>query len=122
MFSIDPSKPTNIQLLNSQSTNFDWPNTVAAHPFTDVVCVATSGYNNGIQCFSYSSSGLEMLDGTNRSLGLNLTTPPAFHTGPAQISFTPDGDGVVVSIKTANPHTLFYYTFNSSGVCFTILH
>jgi len=66
-----------------------------------------------VQCVNYNSSGF----GTATSffsLGLNLTNPPVSHTGPAQISFTPDNSALVVTNKGANP-PLFVIKYLDNG-------
>jgi len=68
------------------------------------VCVANTGANIGIACFTYSSSlGLKFIPPSFRALNLNLTTPPGNHQGPGQISFTPDNKGLVLVVKGRNP-------------------
>jgi len=62
----------------------------------------------------YSSAGFNESSRSWFGFGLNLTTPPVSHTGPAEISFTPDNMAVVVSNKGANP-PLFYVPM-ASGV------
>jgi len=98
MFSIvSPSAPT---LIATTPSGGNWPVSVCANQNT--VCVVNSGVINGIQCFSYSAAGFAAL-GNFIPLGLTLKTPPATGTGPAQISFTFDNMGVVVTNKGGTP-------------------
>jgi len=112
IFSISPTDPTNVTLINTAPSNGDFPVSVGAHPTDNVVAVVNSGANNTVQLYTYSSAGLVVLPAQNRPLNIKLTTPPAFHTGPAQISFTPDGKGLVVSNKGANP-PLILFTYSN---------
>ena len=71
-----------------------------------LACVVNSGARNGVGCFSVSSSGLKPLDTTARSVSpaLQQTTPPK---GPeqtaSQISFSPESDYVIATIKGIQP-------------------
>jgi len=110
LFSLaDPTNPT---LIGSSWSGGDWPNSVTAN--ANYACVVNSGVNNGIGCLMYSSAGFNESSRSWFGFGLNLTTPPVSHTGPAEISFTPDNMAVVVSNKGANP-PLFYVPM-ASGV------
>jgi len=95
------------------SSGGDYPLSLTAN--SNAVCVANSGIQNGLRCFSYNANGLTPIAGSDRLFGLNLTNPPVSHTGPAQISFTADGLGLVVSNKGANP-PLFLYSFSNNVV------
>jgi hypothetical protein len=112
MLSINDADPTQITLVDSQPSGGEWPLSVAA--LGNMVCVANGGAINGIRCFTFSSSGLTLLADPDRSFNLNLTTPPVFHTGPAQVQFVPDGSGVVVSIKSADPPLLLWTITNGA--------
>jgi len=94
------------------SSGGDYPNSITA--YGSYVCVVNTGANNGLRCYTYSSTGLSAISGSDRSFGLALTTPPVSHTGPAQIAFTPDGSALIISIKGLNP-PVYLYTF-SSGI------
>jgi len=118
MFVINPSDPTNVTLLNTAPSGGDYPLSVGASTQQNLVAMVNSGANNSIQLFSYNSSGITALPDTYRSLNLSLTTPPAFHKGPAQVSFTPDGSGVVVSNKGANP-PVFLFTLSNQELSTT---
>jgi len=112
MFTIDPMNPSSPTLVGSAYSGGDWPLSVAAN--SNKVCAANSGVKNGIQCFTYSAiTGLTPIANGFNSLGLTLTTPPVSHTGPAQISFTPDNKAIVVSIKGANPPVVLFDQLNN---------
>jgi len=110
LFQIDSTDPTNVTLIDSASSGGDFPNSVTA--YGSDACVVNDGANNGLRCFTFSSSGLTVTAGSDRSFGLNLTTPPASHTGPAQISFTPNGDALVITNKGMYPPVMLY-TFSN---------
>ena len=133
LLEINPQGPTMVKLVGSPVySQGDYPNTVTASkcpPFPLIsslyqitcyelgsfqfyffeidarsVCVANTGANSGIACFTYSSSsGLKFIPSSFRALNLNLTTPPGNHQGPGQISFTPDNKGLVLVVKGRNP-------------------
>jgi len=114
MFSIDETDPTQVTMVGSPvSSGGDWPNSITA--FGSYVCVVNTGANNGLRCYTFSSTGLTAISGSDRSFGLALTTPPVTHTGPAQIAFTPDGSALIISIKGLNP-PVYLYTFSSGTV------
>jgi len=114
MFAINPQNPTNLTLVGTPaSSGGDWPNSVTA--FGNYVCVVNTGANNGLRCFTFNATnGLTPIAGSDRSFGLNLTTPPISHMGPAQIAFTPSGNALIISIKGFNP-PVYMYSF-SNGV------
>jgi len=113
MFGISSADPTSVTLLGTpQPTGGDWPLSVSASGNT--ACVVNSGATNGLRCFSFSSAGLSVIAGSDRFFNLNLTTPPVSHTGPAQISFSPDGNSLLVSVKSQPP--MMVYSISSSGV------
>jgi len=74
--------------------------------------VVNTGAMNGLYCYMYSSTGLSPISTSWRSFNLSLTTPPATHKGPSQLSFTPDGKALVVVIKGLNP-PVYIYTFSN---------
>jgi len=101
MLTINPADPTNVTLVNTISSEGDYPNTITAN--ANSVCVANTGQNSTIVCYSYTAQGLTLLANTLRTLSLNLTTPPVSHTGPGQIAFTPDNTGLIVVVKGRDP-------------------
>jgi len=99
MFQIQPTDPTVVVILSTVDSGGDWPLSLTAYGNT--LCVINGGARNGIRCFTITSSGLVFQ--VDLRLNLTLTTPPANHMGPAQISFTNNGDALVVSVKGLNP-------------------
>jgi len=113
MFAIYSTNATAVTLVGSpQSSYGDFPNSVTA--YGQYVCVVTTGATNGIYCYTYDSTGLTPISGSWVSLGLNLTTPPISHMGPGQISFTPDGSGLIVVVKGFNP-PVYIFSFSSGS-------
>lgn len=106
LFYISATDPTDVSLLSVANTTYDFPNSVTVYGST--ACVVTSGATNGVECFTITTSEdytntLVPISTGKCSLDLTLTTPPAFHTGPAQISFSPDGKALIVAIKNTTP-------------------
>ncbi|THU97699.1 hypothetical protein K435DRAFT_965340, partial [Dendrothele bispora CBS 962.96] len=101
LFSIDPSEPSSLKLVGAPiSSGGQFPNSVAFNKDGDMVCALNSGEVNGVSCFSVSANSVAPLTQTQRSLGLNQTTPSTGPPGsPSQIFISPDGQNVVVSVK-----------------------
>ena len=81
------------------------------------------GAKNGIACFSVSQSGLRPLDSAARSISpaLQQTTPPK---GPdntvSQVSFSPNHDYVIATVKGIAPTrlaTIFVWKVEDGIVC-----
>jgi len=119
-FSISTSDPTQLTFVSATSTGGDWPNSVSAWSKNgrNLLCVVNSGaVNNGLRCFTFSSTGMTAISNGDRWFNETLTTPPAGHTGPSQVSILPDASGVVIIDKTppttlAPPYRL--YTLDST--------
>jgi 6-phosphogluconolactonase (cycloisomerase 2 family) len=72
------------------------------------VAVANSGGAGSVAEFRWWNDELVAVPGQVRSLGLSNTTPPDFHHGPGQISFTPDGQHLIVTTKlSTNAYDVF---------------
>jgi len=56
-----------------------------------------------VRCFTFTSTGMTVVANGDRSLNETLTTPPVSHTGPSQVSFLPDGSGIIIIKKNAPP-------------------
>ena len=125
-FWINPQDPTIVKLVgNPINTQGDYPDTVTASKFThssssissktslspdaQAACVANTGANSGIACFTYNATtGLTLIQSSVQALSLGLTTPPGFHQGPGQIAFTPNNTGLVLVVKGRNPPVYFW--------------
>lgn len=86
---------------------------IAANPKNhNHICVANGGKINGVACYVMSKTGLQPMNNTVRSLGLNQTTPPAGPAGTvSDILFTEDGKTLLVSVKGAPPTPGFVAQF-----------
>jgi len=116
-FSINANNPTQITLVAIVTTSGDWPNSVGGYSSGNVVCVTLSGLlNNGIQCFSYTSTGMTAISTGQRMFAETLTTPPVSHTGPSQVSFTPDGTGLWTISKTPPSNITMPYRYYTVSI------
>ena len=58
--------------------------------------------------FEWFGGRLVPLAGQVRSLGLSNTTPPDFHHGPGQVSYTPNGQHLIITTKlSTNAYDVF---------------
>jgi len=104
-------------LVGTAATGGDWPNAVGAYSSNgrNLVCAANSGaVNNGFRCFTFSSTGMTAITGSDRYLNITLTTPPISHTGPSQISFTPDGSALIIINKSLLPAPYYLFRVDST--------
>lgn len=102
-FSISTTDPTVLTFVAQVSTGGDWPNAVGGYSNggRNLICAAMSGAPNAsFACFTFTASGMTPIANGLVALNDSLTTPPASHTGPGQISFTPDGSGIILIDKT----------------------
>lgn len=79
-----------------------------------MLCVLNGGKVNGVNCYKVDpQNGLQAMNGTLRSLGLNQTTPA---TGPAgsasHVIFSEDGKQLIASIKGTPPQPGFLAVWN----------
>ena len=121
MFKIDPLDPTHPVLAGKPvDTLGEFPVSVAFDNSCGRVCVVNGGAKNNLACWTLDNGQLRQ-DGEVRPLGLNTTTPPLNAPNTAsQVSFSPDSQKVVVSVKGAappmTPGSLFVYPVESGGV------
>jgi hypothetical protein len=103
MLSIDPQNPTKLTVIGEAAAlPGQFPNSVAASSKNKLVCVATTGSENGVSCSSFSEKGFGPMDGL-RSFGLNQTTPPLGPTNMvAEIFFSDDESRLFATVK-GNP-------------------
>eukprot|EP01118_Nematostelium_gracile_P016508 TRINITY_DN6853_c0_g1_i1.p1 TRINITY_DN6853_c0_g1~~TRINITY_DN6853_c0_g1_i1.p1 ORF type:complete len:425 (+),score=133.79 TRINITY_DN6853_c0_g1_i1:71-1276(+) len=118
LFSINRNDSSSVKLVGTASSNGEWPVSVTA--FGNKACVVNGGAKDGIQCYTFSETGLVPIAGANVTFGFGLTTPPTNPQGPAQISFTADGKGLIVSNKQmANGVAsipIMMYTFDGTTI------
>jgi 6-phosphogluconolactonase len=91
--------------LNTVSSGGVMPISVGVHK--DLAYVVNAGGTGNISGFRLDKGGLSPIAGSSRSLGSSAA-------GPAQISFTPDGDALVVTEKAAN--AIATYAVDAGGV------
>lgn len=73
------------------------PSSIAVHG--NLVYVLNSGGAGSVQGFILFNARLLPLPNSNRSLGLDNTTPPFFLDAPGQVGITPDGRQLIVTTK-----------------------
>lgn len=93
------SEPTTVD------TGGDFPASVAV--YGDHAYVLNAGGEGSLQGFDITDKGLSAKDGTRRSLGLDNDAVPVHTDSPAQVSFTPDGENLVVTTKSNNSIEVF---------------
>lgn len=93
-----------LSALNTVSSGGVMPISVTVHD--DLVYVLNAGGSGGIAGFHLGKSGLSPIAGSVQPLS-------SAAAGPAQISFTPDGDALVVTEKAAN--AIATYTVGADG-------
>ena len=100
-FAVDGNRLT---VLNTVASGGMMPVSVDVHK--DLVYVVNAGGSGNISGFRLGKNGLAPIAGSARPLSTNAS-------GPAQISFTPDGDALVVTEKAAN--AIATYTVDADG-------
>jgi 6-phosphogluconolactonase (cycloisomerase 2 family) len=72
------------------------------------VAVLNAGGAGSVSEFQWLNGRLVPLAGQSRSLGLSNTTPPDFHHGAGQVSYTPNGQHLIVTTKlSTNSYDVF---------------
>ncbi|KAI0664334.1 hypothetical protein C8Q70DRAFT_1049831 [Cubamyces menziesii] len=102
LFSIDPSKPTNISPLGDPvSSEGEFPVSLAFNADGSRLCALNGGAINGVNCFSIDKKlGLVPVPNSLRYLGYNQTTPANGPPGSlSQIIFSEDGSKLLASYK-----------------------
>ncbi|KAJ9496254.1 hypothetical protein H2202_008212 [Exophiala xenobiotica] len=100
MLSLDPQNPTALTVVGQPvPLPGQFPNTVAASAKNKLVCVGTTGTQNGVSCSTFSAQGLSPMDDL-RSFGLNQSTPPVGPTNTvSQLFFTDDESRLFATVK-----------------------
>ncbi|KAB2574309.1 hypothetical protein DBV05_g7031 [Lasiodiplodia theobromae] len=120
MFTISPSDPTKLTPVGRPATvPGDFPNTVAASPKHNLVCVGTTGARAGITCTTFSpTTGLMIDDGLAmdalRPFDLGQSTPPVGPTNTvSQVFFSDDESKLFTTVKgdPASNKTGFFSVF-----------
>lgn len=102
MFQIDSADPTYLSPVGPPvSTIGDFPVSIAVSKSLSLVCVATTGANNGIACYKFSSwRGLEYDGKGLRSFRISQTTPPQMRgDGPSDVFFSEDSQSLYIIVK-----------------------
>jgi hypothetical protein len=94
VFRVDGSR---LFLSEIVASGGDFPASIAVHG--NLVYVLNSGGAGAVQGFVLFAGRLWPLPGSNRSLGLDNTTPPFFLDAPGQIGITPNGRQLIVTTK-----------------------
>jgi hypothetical protein len=111
LFAINPVSPAAIQKIGDPvPSGGDFPMSLAINAAGTQLCALNGGANNGVSCFNVNNqTGLTPLANTQRSLGLNQTTPP---NGPAgttsHIVFSEDNKQLIASVKGIPPQPGFF--------------
>lgn len=123
MFSISPSDPTKLTPIGRPaSVPGDFPNTVAASPKHNLVCVGTTGARSGVSCSTFSpTTGLMIGLGDDRlnmdalrPFDLGQSTPPVGPTNTvSQVFFSADESRLFTTVKgdPASNKTGFFSVF-----------
>jgi 6-phosphogluconolactonase (cycloisomerase 2 family) len=83
-----------------------FPDSIATNG--NLVTVLNAGGAGSVAEFGWFNGRLFALPGQVRSLGLSNTTPPDFHHGPGQVSYTPNGQHLIVTTKlSTNSYDVF---------------
>jgi 6-phosphogluconolactonase (cycloisomerase 2 family) len=90
---------SHVRLDQVLSSRGEFPNSIAVRG--NLVYVANAGGAGSVSGFSISGQHLVPIPGSTRSLGLDDTNPPNFHTGPGQVIFSPNGAELLVNTKEA---------------------
>ncbi|WP_149824002.1 lactonase family protein [Streptomyces tailanensis] len=83
----------------------EFPASIAVHG--KVAYVMNAGGAGSVQGFRITGKGLEPLQGSHRSLGLDNEDVPRFDTSPGEVEITPDGRNLVVTTKGNNTVEVF---------------
>jgi len=80
-----------------------------------LVAVLNAGGSGSVAEFQWLGNRLVPVPGQVRSLGLSNTTPPDFHHGPGQVSFTPNGQHLIITTKlSTNAYDVFSVSNNGA--------
>ncbi len=80
-----------------------------------LVAVLNAGGAGSVAEFQWINGQLVPLAGQVRSLGLSNTPIPGFHNGPGQVSYTPNGQHLIITTKlSTNSYDVFSVGFNGA--------
>jgi len=101
-FKINPASPTKLHLFsNPISTIGDFPVSIGVSKRLSLVCVATTGIQNGLACYNFDEKEGLSPDGLGiRPFGLNQFNPPIFEgDGASDVFFSEDDQLLFVTVK-----------------------
>jgi 6-phosphogluconolactonase (cycloisomerase 2 family) len=107
VFAVDGTHLTAIQQVPSGGL---FPDSIATSG--RFVAVLNAGGAGSVSEYQWFNGRLVPVPGQLRTLGLSNTTPPDFHHGAGQVSYTPNGQHLIVTTKLS---TNAYDVFSVSG-------
>ena len=102
LFSIQPTQALPLTLVDTVSSGFEYPVSIALNTRDAIACVVNTGTTNGVRCYDYSSGTLNVIALWDRNLniGPELQTPPnGPFNGTGDIVFTPDLNALVIGLR-----------------------
>jgi len=117
MFSINPDQPSQLEAIGKPvCSEGEFPMSLAFNADGTMLCALNGGEVNGVQCYKVDpQNGLQAINGTTRSLGLNQTTPASGPAGStSHVIFSENGQQLVASIKGTPPTPGFLAVWNVS--------
>lgn len=104
---------THLQAVQQIASGGEFPDSVATSG--RLVAVLNAGGAGSVAEFTWFNGRLVPLPGQVRSLGLSNANPPDFHHGPGQVSYTPNGQHLIVTTKlSTNDYDVFSVGANGS--------
>ena len=90
-----------------------FPASIAVHD--NLAFVLDAGLAGYVQGYRIAGGRLRPIAGTQRSLGLANSNPPAFLQSPAQVGFTPDGRHLVITMKGNSGGSVDVFAVSDDG-------
>jgi len=90
-----------------------FPASIAVHD--NLAFALDAGLAGYVQGYRIAGGRLHPIAGSQRSLGLANSNPPAFLQSPAQVGFTPDGRDLVITMKGNNGGSVDVFGVKDNG-------
>ncbi len=90
-----------------------FPASIAVHD--NLAFVLDAGLAGYVQGYRIAGGRLRPIAGSQRSLGLANSNPPAFLQSPAQVGFTPDGRHLVITMKGNSGGSVDVFAVSDDG-------
>src|SRR2546426_6946496 len=90
-----------------------FPASIAVHD--NLAFVLDAGLAGYVQGYRIAGGQLHPIAGSQRSLGLANSNPPAFLQSPAQVGFTPDGRHLVITMKGNSGGSVEVFSVSDDG-------